>query len=240
MRRILIVGAGQSGLQLALCLLQHDYDVTIMTARTAGELASGRAVSVQTLTSDQLELERAYGLDLWENEAPPIRGSRLSSDGSDGGPAYEWTGYYRRPAQSVDERVKMSVWLDLFERMGGRVIVHPVTTSDLDHLVSMYDLTVIAAGQSGLAEMFPVTHEWTSRGMPGFLASIAYVTAVEDDPYADIQTGGWIPGVGHLLSTPSYSLNGPCRLLSINGPVVDGMAMLSWPTRMRPRQQLDL
>ena len=52
MRRILIVGAGQSGLQLGLCLLQHDYDVTIMTARTATELASGRAVSVQLLTSD--------------------------------------------------------------------------------------------------------------------------------------------------------------------------------------------
>ncbi|WP_324609979.1 styrene monooxygenase/indole monooxygenase family protein, partial [Thermobifida halotolerans] len=75
-------------------------------------------------------------------------------------------------------------------------------------------------------------------GMSGFLASIAYVTAVEDDPYTDIQSGGWIPGVGQLTSLPSYSLNGPCRLLCIGGSTTDAMA--SWPTRMRPRQQLDL
>ena len=240
MRRILIVGAGQSGLQLGLCLLQHDYDVTIMTARTATELASGRAVSVQLLTSDQVDLEHAYGLDLWQDKAPPIRGSRLSGRSNDGSVSYDWTGYYKKPALSVDERVKMSVWLDLFEQMGGRVVIHPVTVSDLDHLVGMYDLTIIAAGRFGLAEMFPVRHEWTARGNPGFLTAIAYVTAVEDDPYADIQTGGWIPGGGHLISLPSYSVNGPCRLLAISAPAAEGMAMPSWPSRMRPRQQLDL
>ncbi|UPT22435.1 FAD-binding oxidoreductase [Thermobifida alba] len=238
MRRILIVGAGQAGLQLGLGLLQHDYDVTIMTARTAQEVASGRAVSVQLLTSDQLDLERAYGLDLWQDKAPPIRGSQITGEESDWCPAHDWTGYFKRPALSVDERVKMSVWLDLFEQMGGRVVVHPVTTSDLDHLVGMYDLTVIAAGQSGLAEMFPVTHDWSRYGMSGFLTAVAYVTPVEDDPHADIVAGGWIPGVGHFSSLPSYSVNGPCRLLYISGTDTDAMA--SWPSRMRPRQQLDL
>ncbi len=240
MRRILIVGAGQSGLQLGLCLLQHDYDVTIMTARTASELASGRAVSVQLLTSDQLDLERAYGLDLWEGKAPPVRGSRLSGKGNFGNASYDWTGYYRRPAQSVDERVKMSVWLELFEKMGGQVVIHPVTVSDLDYLVGMYDLTIIAAGQSGLAEMFSVTHDWRAQGMPEFRSAIAYVTAAEDDPYAEVQTGGWIPDVGHLVSLPSYSLNGPCRLLCISAPTVDGVEMASWPSRMRPQRQLEL
>ena len=238
MRRILIVGAGQAGLQLGLCLLQHDYDVTIMTARTAQEVASGRAVSVQLLTGSHVALERAHGLDLWTAEVPQIRGHHVRGSGEAEGLAYDWVGYYREPSLSVDERVKMSVWLDLFEQMGGRVVVHPVTTSDLDHLVGMYDLTVIAAGQSGLAEMFPVTDAWMRPLARTSITAVAYVTAVEDDPYADIMTSGRVPGLGQLTTHPSYSLHGPCRLIAISGPSTSGLG--SWPTRMRPQQQLDL
>ena len=36
MRKILIVGAGQAGLQLALSLQAEGYDVTVMSARTPG------------------------------------------------------------------------------------------------------------------------------------------------------------------------------------------------------------
>lgn len=36
--KILIVGAGQSGLQLALGLQQHGYDITVMSARTPEEI----------------------------------------------------------------------------------------------------------------------------------------------------------------------------------------------------------
>ncbi|TDQ55516.1 styrene monooxygenase/indole monooxygenase family protein [Actinorugispora endophytica] len=239
MRKILIVGAGQAGLQLALSLLQHEYDVTVMTARTAGEVATGRAVSVNMITGDQLALERAYGLDLWDGQAPPIRGSHLFSPEVGPWPGYDWTGYYREPAQSVDERVKMSVWLDLFERMGGRVVIHPVTVSDLDHLTRMYDLTVVAAGQSGLAEMFPADHDRRGReGLVESVTAIAYVTEVEGDPAAELSVGGWMPGIGQLISIPSLSLNGPCRLLYIGGPTAGAMG--SWPERMTPRKQLDL
>ena len=45
MRKILIVGSGQSGLQLALSLQSHGYDVTVMSARTADEIRSGRVMS---------------------------------------------------------------------------------------------------------------------------------------------------------------------------------------------------
>ena len=38
MRKILIVGAGQAGLQLGLSLLAEGYDVTLMSARTPDEI----------------------------------------------------------------------------------------------------------------------------------------------------------------------------------------------------------
>jgi len=43
MRRILVVGAGQSGLQLALGLQSKGYEVTLMSNRTADEIRTARA-----------------------------------------------------------------------------------------------------------------------------------------------------------------------------------------------------
>ncbi|MGW0898653.1 NAD-binding protein, partial [Streptomyces goshikiensis] len=45
MRRILVVGAGQSGLQLALGLQDKGYEVTLMSNRTADEIRTGRVMS---------------------------------------------------------------------------------------------------------------------------------------------------------------------------------------------------
>jgi 2-polyprenyl-6-methoxyphenol hydroxylase-like FAD-dependent oxidoreductase len=48
MRKILIVGAGQAGLQLAHgLLLAGGYEVTVMSQRPAGEIRQGRVTSTQ-------------------------------------------------------------------------------------------------------------------------------------------------------------------------------------------------
>jgi 2-polyprenyl-6-methoxyphenol hydroxylase-like FAD-dependent oxidoreductase len=49
MRNIAIVGAGQSGLQLALGLLAASYRVTLMTNRDAESLRRGRVMSSQCM-----------------------------------------------------------------------------------------------------------------------------------------------------------------------------------------------
>ena len=56
MRRILVVGAGQSGLQLALCLLAEGYDVTVMSARTPDQLRGGFPMSTQGMFGPALAL----------------------------------------------------------------------------------------------------------------------------------------------------------------------------------------
>lgn len=45
MKRITIVGGGQSGLQLGIGLLQKGYDVKMIQDRTAHEIAHGRVTS---------------------------------------------------------------------------------------------------------------------------------------------------------------------------------------------------
>ena len=58
MRKILIVGSGQSGLQLALGLQARGYDVTVMSARTAEEIRVGQVMSTQCMFEYSLNLER--------------------------------------------------------------------------------------------------------------------------------------------------------------------------------------
>ena len=76
-RKILIVGAGQSGLQLAHGLLQHGYQVTLMSARTADEIRDGRVMSTQAMFDAALQHERDLGLSFWE-EAPHFDGIGFS------------------------------------------------------------------------------------------------------------------------------------------------------------------
>ncbi|MGH9510229.1 MAG: NAD(P)-binding domain-containing protein, partial [Terriglobales bacterium] len=47
MRKIAIVGAGQSGLQLALGLQQNGYDVTVVSNRAPEQIFKGRVTSSQ-------------------------------------------------------------------------------------------------------------------------------------------------------------------------------------------------
>lgn len=62
MRRIAIVGAGQSGLQLGLGLLDTGYDVTMITNRTADEIRQGKVMSSQCMFHTALQTERDLGL----------------------------------------------------------------------------------------------------------------------------------------------------------------------------------
>ncbi|MEV7027073.1 FAD-binding protein, partial [Kitasatospora sp. NPDC093558] len=146
MRRILIVGAGQAGLQLALGLQAHGYDVTVMTDRPGEAIRDGRVMSSQCMFDAALRTERALGLDLWADRAPQIEGLGVSVIGPDGERAIDWVGRLEAGAQSVDQRLKMSTWLETFASRGGAVEVRQATVADLDRLAPEYDLVLVAVG----------------------------------------------------------------------------------------------
>ena len=83
MRNIAIVGAGQAGLQLALGLQQHGYAVTLVSDRTPESIWSGSVMSTQAMFHDALETERALGLNLWEDECPPMESMAIRVAGPD-------------------------------------------------------------------------------------------------------------------------------------------------------------
>jgi hypothetical protein len=213
-RKILIVGAGQSGLQLALSLQAEGYDVTVMSARTPEEIRGGWPTSTQAMFAPALDREQAYGLNLWDDQAPPIPGNEIGLAPAPGVRAFTFYEPWDRPGNSVDQRLKMAAWLELFEERGGRVIYHTVMTSDLAGLAGMYDLTVIAAGKGELVQVFdrdPRRSRYTSP--PRHLAAI-YLNGLA--PYQDARVRISIqPGAGEILFMPALTFTGSCGILLV-------------------------
>src|ERR1700749_2393904 len=102
----LIVGAGQAGLQLGFGLLGDGHDVTVVSNRTPEDLRNGRLTSGQAMFGRALATERALGIDLWQQECPPVEGFAIAAYPGGPIPLFDWAARLDRPGQSVDQRVK--------------------------------------------------------------------------------------------------------------------------------------
>lgn len=217
MRKILIVGAGQSGLQLALTLQEHGYDITIISARTPHEIRNGWVTSTQAMFHNALTLERQHGLNFFDPIAPEIGGLGISLASPTGKRVVNWIASWDAgPAQSVDQRVKMAVWLERFEKCGGKVVIHGATTSDLNALAALYDLVIVAAGKGEVAQLFDRDQERSAYSKPLRMSSATYVHGVESRAERPGTTDIWInvvPEAGTLLNIPAYTTSGACDIL---------------------------
>jgi hypothetical protein len=216
-RRILIVGAGQAGLQLALSLQAEGYDVTVMSARTPDEIRSGWPTSTQVMMYRALDREREVGLNLWDDSATPIGGIGFNLSPAPGVSAFSFSGAWARPGNSVDQRLKMPAWLELFEQRGGRVIYHSAMTSDLPGLAPMYDLTIIAAGKGEIVELFDRDAQRSPYTRPARNLAAIYLNGIDvpagvTEPRMRVSLR---PGAGEFFHMPSFTLTGPCDVLLV-------------------------
>ena len=121
MRNITIVGAGQSGLQLALGLQQNGYQVRVVTNRSPADIAAGRVMSSQFMFNDALQAERDLGINFWEHECPNTDALGVTIAAPDGGKAVSWVYPLDKPGQAVDQRIKIPGWLRTFQAAGRAV-----------------------------------------------------------------------------------------------------------------------
>ena len=141
-------------------------------------------------------------------------GQGLSVAGENGR-ELNWTAAWDGPAQSIDQRVKMSTWLELFEQRGGKLIIHGVTTADLNSLARLYELVIVAAGKGELVQLFdrdPANSPFTT---PQRALSVAYVHGMQlrpEHPWPNVWMN-YVPGVCELICIPAYTLSGNCDIL---------------------------
>lgn len=238
MRRIAIVGGGQAGLPLALGLLAKGYQVTVATNRTPDDIRGGRVMSSQCMFNESLQIERDLGINQWESQCPTVDGIGLTVPHPElpGKKAIDWSARLDRPAQAVDQRIKMPVWMEEFEKRGGTLLIEDVGVQELERLANDNDLVILAAGKGEVVKLFERDAARSPFDKPMRALALTYVKGLEPKPDYSRVAFNLIPGVGEYFVFPALTTTGPCEIMVFEG--VPGGPMDCWRDIKTPQQHL--
>lgn len=214
-RAIAIVGAGPAGTTLALGLLQAGYDVTLVSARSPEEIRSGPVMSSQITFESALEVEDTLGISALLPAAPPLRRMeydvrRLDQTRSAFGVSLP------RPAQSVDQRIKVPALIEEIDRLGGKVVVRNAGVDDLEDLAADHDLVIVSTGRGEFGGLFEHDPQRSPYASPQRCVSLTYLAGVDpaDGPALRYHA---VEGVGECFTCPALSVQGPCDIYVVEG-----------------------
>lgn len=239
MRRIAIVGAGQSGLQLAFALLDQGYHVTLSTNRDAEQIRTGKVMSSQCMFHTSLQIERDLGLNAWEEACPAVEGIGIAVPHPDGNgrKAIDWSSRLTRYAQSVDQRVKMADWLDGVRRRGADVRIGDVGVPELEALARSHDLVLLAAGKGDIVNLLGRDDARSAFDRPQRALALTYVKGMApSQPYSRVRFN-LLPGIGEYFVFPALTTTGPCEIMVFEG--IPGGPLDCWADVKTPEQHLD-
>jgi Styrene monooxygenase A putative substrate binding domain len=238
MRTITIVGGGQSGLQLGCGLAERGYDVRIVQNRTADQIREGKVLSSQCMFGAALQIERDLGLNFWEETCPTVDSINFCVPAPDGSSqkAIDWNGTLDRPAQSVDQRIKIPAWIAEFERRGGHMTIHDAGIADLEAYARKSDLVIVASGKGEIATLFQGNAEQSPFDKPQRALALTYVHGMT--PRADHSGVNFnlIPTVGEYFVFPALTVSGPCDIMVFEG--LPGGPMDCWTDVKTPSEHL--
>lgn len=236
MRKIAIVGGGQSGLQLGLGLLQQDYEVTVVSNRTAEEIRTGRVTSSQFMFDDSLQNERDLGINFWEKDCPTTEGIAFSIPGPNGSRALFWQARLDGYGQSVDQRVKFSGWMDAFARRGGKLLIEDAGVPEIERYAAANDLVIVASGKGDVGRLFERDASRSPFDQPMRSLALTYVkNVVPREPFTAVSFS-LAPGIGEHFVFPALTVNGRCEIMVFEG--VPGGPMDCWSEVKTPEQHL--
>ncbi len=238
MRSITIVGAGQSGLQLGIGLLDAGYKVKIVSNRTPEEIYNGRVSSSQCMFGVALAREHMLSIDFWSQQCPDVRGLSLTVTAGTGGRTVSWTSILDLPAQSVDQRLKIPRWIAEFVRCGGDLDICDATIDDLEDYRRESDLVLIAAGKGSIANLFERDVERSVFANPQRALALTYVTGMTPLTSSPTISFNLVPGIGELIFFPALTTIGPCEIILLEG--VPGGPMDCFGGVTDPEQHLDV
>jgi hypothetical protein len=238
MRQIAIVGAGQSGLQLAIGLQKAGYGTTVISAQTPQQIAGGRVTSSQCMFASSLAHERDVQANFWDDSCPPVSGIQLTVATGEGQKAFEWAARLDAPARSVDQRVKMPRWIEEFMRLGGNFRIQQAGVQELERLAQEHALVIVAAGKGEVAALFTRDEVNSPFAKPMRALALAYVQGLRPrEDYSGV-CFNLIPGVGEYFVFPALTTSGPCEIMVFEG--VPGGPMDCWADATSPHKHLEI
>jgi hypothetical protein len=236
MRKIAIVGGGQSGLQLAFGLLQKRYEITVISNRTPEQIRQGRVSSSQFMFDGSLQNERELEINFWEKKCPITEGIAFSVPGPDGSRALYWEAKLDHYGQSVDQRVKFAGWMEEFAKRGGNLVIEDAGVRELEKHASANDLLIVAAGKGEVARLFETDTSHTPFSTPMRALALTYVKKMVPRKTFSAVAFSLIPGVGEYFVFPALTTTGACEIMVFEG--VPGGPMDCWGDVKTPEQHL--
>jgi hypothetical protein len=237
MRKIGIVGAGQSGLQLAVGLRQAGYEVVLLSAQTPEAIRDGRVTSSQCMFNSALQIERDHGLDFWASKCPPVAGIEFTL-APERQRALHWSARLTQPAMSVDQRLKMPVFMMELARLGGELRFLEARLADLEELCRECALVIVAAGKGAIANIFSRNAAQSEFDQPMRALGLTYVRGLTPRPDYSAVCFNVIPGVGEYFVFPALTTSGACEIMVFEG--VPAGPMDCWQAVKTPQQHLEV
>jgi flavin reductase (DIM6/NTAB) family NADH-FMN oxidoreductase RutF len=234
-RRIAVVGAGPAGTALALGLVRHGYDVTLVSDRTAEEIRTGSVMSSQVTFESALEVEHALGITELLPTAPAITEMSYVAERVDGSRAAFHTAL-ASPARSVDQRVRLPLLLEEIERLGGTLETRVASVDDLELLAADHDLVVVSTGRGGLGSLFPVDATRSPYTSAQRVAALTYLRGGGQADGSRLRYHS-VEGVGECFSCPALTVDGPCDIVVVEG--VPGGPLDAWDDISSPAGHLE-
>lgn len=239
MRKIAIIGAGQSGLQLGLGLLAAGHEVTILGNRTAQDIRQGRVMSSQCMFDSSLQIERGLDLDHWSHACPAVQGIGLAvpHPTERGAKAIDWAARLNAGAQSVDQRLKIPAWMEDFQKNGGELVLKDAGIAELEDCARSHDLTLVASGKGEISRLFERDAHRSRFDQPQRALALTYVTGMRPrEPFSAV-CFNLLPGVGEYFVFPALTTTGPCEIMVFEG--IPGGPMDCWADVKTPEQHLE-
>jgi 2-polyprenyl-6-methoxyphenol hydroxylase-like FAD-dependent oxidoreductase len=236
-RRIGIVGAGQSGLQLGIGLLKAGYEVTLLSNQTGEQIQAGRVTSSQCMFDSARSHERDLGIAFWDDLTPEIAGIEFTAVGPESTKAFSWAARLDSPAQSVDQRVKMPRWIAEFVRLGGDLRIVDAGIAELEALARSHDLVLVASGKGEVGRLFERDAERSAFDKPMRALALTYVTGLKPREEHSAVCFNAIPGVGEYFVFPALTTSGACEIMVFEG--VPGGPLDVWSGVASPDQHFE-
>jgi len=150
MRKISIIGSGQSGLVAAHGLLRRGHQVELYSDRTPEDwLERGRPTGTAVRFARSLAYERELGLDTWHAQAPKMEGLRVTICSGPAKPFLRLSGRFAVSPLAIDLRLQSAEWLRELDKRGGKVVFEKVSTERIHEVAQKSDLTIVATGKDG-------------------------------------------------------------------------------------------
>jgi 2-polyprenyl-6-methoxyphenol hydroxylase-like FAD-dependent oxidoreductase len=209
MKKIAIVGAGQAGLQLGFELLHRGFAVTLYTDKDAHAVLNSAPPPVPIQFAPSLHYEAELGLDFWSAyPATHIEGVRFDLYAPDGNKVFTIQSALQCKGQTVDLRLKFSVWLGEFTRRGGNLVIGEADIAVLEEAAQTHDAVFVATGKGALARLFEKDAGKCIFDKPQRNVALFYARDCQLNYRDNAASGGSfniMQGMGELLMSPFLS-----------------------------------